>query len=68
MQFETYDFRLRTVSRDANPKNSDSLSLYFKGDQGLTQTIRLPLEKLKTNVYENTFDLLDVGNVRQLRT
>lgn len=63
-QHDTYDFCLRTASYDVSPTNSDSLLVYFKGDQGLTQTIHVPLDKLKNNIYENTFDLIDVGNVR----
>ena len=67
MQLQTYNFRLKTSSESFSQKNQitnfDNLLLYFKGEEGLTQTILLPLNKLKEEIYESSLELLDVGNV-----
>ena len=48
--------------RNVHPR-ANHLLVYFKGEQGLTQTLTLPLNEIKEGLYENLFELLDVGNV-----
>jgi len=69
MLVQLYRFRLQTASetfiQQNNPSNSDNLLLYFKGEQGLTQMLIIPLIKLNENVYESVLELVDVGNVNR---
>ncbi|CAF4486402.1 unnamed protein product [Rotaria socialis] len=66
MSLKTYCFPLKTASetftQQNNLSNSDTLLIYFKGEKGLTQPLSLLLIKLNESVYENTIELLDVGN------
>lgn len=66
-------YRLRVkAERDLTSANrslrsqSNHFLLYFKGEQGLTQTLMLPLSQIKDGVYENLFELLNVGKVNSL--
>jgi hypothetical protein len=69
MLLQPYRFRLKTApetfAQKNNVSNSNNLLLYFKGEQGLTQTLIVPLNKLNENVYEKSLELLDVGNVNR---
>ncbi|CAF2761699.1 unnamed protein product [Rotaria sp. Silwood2] len=65
---QSYRFRLKTApetftQQKNNVSNSNTLLIYFKGEQGLTQTLLIPLSKLNEDIYENKFQLLDVGNL-----
>ena len=62
----SYRLRLKTFSENQSISDSNSLQLYFKGETGLTQTIRIPLKKLLEEIYEKSIQLIDVGNVDQL--
>jgi hypothetical protein len=69
MVLQPYRFRLKTSPETFTLKNkishSNNILLYFKGEQGLTQTLTIPLNKLNENVYEKSLELLDVGNVNR---
>ena len=58
----TYRLRLKTSSETSSKSDSNCVLLYFKGETGLTQTIRLLLNQLRE---EEKIELLDVGNVNQ---
>lgn len=70
MRLQTYRFRLKTESetyiQQKITPNLNNLLIYFKGEQGLTQTLIVPLNKLNKEIYESTYELLDVGNVRRI--
>jgi len=72
MYLQSYRFRLKTASETFTQEklisNSNNLLIYFKGEQGLTQTLIIPLNKLNEEIYESTFELLDVGNVNRINT
>ncbi|CAF1208147.1 unnamed protein product [Rotaria sordida] len=68
MLLQSYRFRLKTapetfIQQNNNISNSNTLLIYFKGEQGLTQTLFIPLNKLNEDIYENKFELVDVGNL-----
>ncbi len=69
MLLQSYRFRLKTASEtytQQNPtSNSNQLLLYFKGEQGLTQSLIIPLNKFNKEIYESTLELLDVGHVKR---
>ena len=57
-----------TLAKRSLHSRSNHLLVYFKGEQGLTQTLMLPLSQIKDGVYENFFELLNVGNVKSTRS
>ncbi|CAF1083007.1 unnamed protein product [Adineta steineri] len=67
MLVQKYQLRLRTASETFIQQNyisnTDNFLIYFKGDQGLTQTLTIPLNKLIENMYECQLELVDVGNL-----
>jgi hypothetical protein len=70
MHLQSYRFRVKTAIetfKQQNSKlNSNNLLVYFKGERGLTQSINIPLNKLREEIYESTLDLIDVGNVNRM--
>jgi hypothetical protein len=77
MLLQPYRFRVKTapetftqqqISTKDEKFNSNNLLLYFKGEQGLTQTLVLPLNKMTDDIYDSTLELLDVGNVNRANT
>lgn len=68
MRLQTYHFRLKTeietFSQQKIISNLNNLLIYFKGEQGLTQTLTISLNKLNKEIYESSIELLDVGNVK----
>jgi hypothetical protein len=69
MHLQSYRFRLRTAietfKQQNSKSNSNNLLVYFKGERGLTQTLIIPLNKLREEIYECALELLDVGNVNR---
>jgi len=67
MLLQSYYFRLKTASETFTQQNltsnSNNLLVYFKGEQGLTQTLIIPLNELNKEIYESRLELLDVGNM-----
>ena len=55
-----------TLAKRSPHSQSNHLLVYFKGEQGLTQTLILSLSQIKDGVFENLFELLNVGNVNPL--
>lgn len=61
-----YRLRLKTSHEIISKSNSNCVLLYFKGEIGLTQTIRIVLNRLRQEILEENIELLDVGNVNPL--
>lgn len=70
MHLQSYRFRVKTAietfKQQNSKSNSNNLLVYFKGERGLTQSINIPLNKLREEIYESTLDLIDVGNVNRM--
>ena len=58
-------YRLTLNASSDMTQGSDHLSVYFKGDQGLTQTLSIPLID---GLYQTDVNLLDVGNVNTFQS